>query len=113
MLFLSAGCAPSLSLAAEIASSELPGDLGRSLIAVTPPGSESVVQLSAGVRVVAVADAECAWVLGIPGRPFAMAVNAAGVITAKQAVNTLAQLTGMTTSAWSLNDAPSPLNPRS
>jgi hypothetical protein len=107
MLFLSAGCAPCLSLAAEIASSDLPGELGRSLIAVTAPGSESViVRLPAGVRVVTVPDAECARVLGIPGRPFAMAVNADGVITAKQPVNTLAQLTDMATSAWSLDGVP-------
>jgi hypothetical protein len=58
------------------------------------------------VRVVAVPDAECAQVLGIPGRPFAMAVNADGVITAKQPVNTLAQLTDMATSAWSLDGVP-------
>jgi hypothetical protein len=107
MLFLSAGCAPCLSLAAEIASSDLPGELGRSLIAVTAPGNESViVRLPAGVRVVTVPDAECARVLGIPGRPFAMAVNADGVITAKQPVNTLAQLTDMATSAWSLDGVP-------
>ena len=106
MLFLSAGCAPCLSLAAEIAGSDLPGELGRSLIAVVAPGSESVVRLPAGVRVVTVQDAECAGVLGIPGRPFAMTVNADGVITAKQPVNTLAQLTDMATSAWSLDGVP-------
>jgi hypothetical protein len=106
MLFLSAGCAPCLSLVAEISSSDLSGKLGRSLIAVTDPGSESVVRLPAGVRVVAVPDAECAGVLGIPARPFAMAVNADGVITAKQPVNTLAQLTDMATSAWSLDGVP-------
>src|SRR5207247_782180 len=61
---------------------------------------------AAGPRVVAVPDAECARVLGIPGRPFAMAVNADGVITAKQPVNTLAQLTDMATSAWSLDGVP-------
>jgi len=35
-----------------------------------------------------------------------MAVNADGVITAKQPVNTLAQLTDMATSAWSLDGVP-------
>jgi hypothetical protein len=106
MLFLSAGCAPCLSLAAEIASAGLPGELGRSLIAVAAPGSESVVQLPAGVRVLAMPDADCARVLGIPGRPFAMAVNADGVITAKQPVNTVAQLTEMAILAWSLDRVP-------
>jgi hypothetical protein len=33
-------------------------------------------------------------------------VNADGVITAKQPVNTLAQLTDMATSAWSLDGVP-------
>jgi hypothetical protein len=57
-------------------------------------------------RDLAVPDAECARVLGIPGRLFTMAVNADGVITAKQPVNTLAQLTDMATSAWSRDGAP-------
>jgi hypothetical protein len=108
LLFLSAGCAPCLSLAAEIAGSDLPGELGSALIVITAPGSESVARLPAGVRVMAVPDAECDRVLGIPGRPFAMAVNADGVITARQPVNTLAQLAGIATSAWSLDDVPSP-----
>lgn len=106
MLFLSAGCTPCLTLTAEITSVGLPGELGRSLIAVTDPGSESAVPLPAGVRVLAVPDAECARVLGIRGRPFAMAVNADGVITAKRPVNTVAQLTRMATSAWSLDSVP-------
>jgi hypothetical protein len=106
MLFLSAGCAPCLSLAAEIARSSRADELGRSLIAVTAPGSESAIRLPAGVRVLAVPDTECTRVLGIPGRPFAMAVNADGVITAKQLVNTLAQLTDMAASAWSMDGVP-------
>lgn len=106
MLFLSAGCAPCLSLTAEIASAGLPGELSRSLIAVIAPGSESVVPLPAGVRVLAVPSDECVRVFGVHGRPFAMAVNADGVITAKQPVNTVAQLTGMATSAWSLDRVP-------
>jgi hypothetical protein len=81
----------------------LPGELSRSLIAVIAPGSESVERLPAGVRVLAVPDDDCARVFGIPGRPFAMAVNADGVITAKQPVNTVAQLTDIATSAWSLD----------
>jgi hypothetical protein len=106
LLFLSAGCAPCQSLAAEISGSDLPGELSGSLIAVTAPGSESSIRLPAGVRVLAVPDAECTRVLGVPGRPFAMAVNADGVITAKQLVNTRAQLTSMAASAWTLDEVP-------
>lgn len=106
MLFLSAGCGPCLSLAAEIASTGLPDELSGSLIAVMAPGSESVVPLPAGIHVLAVPDAECDQVFGVPARPFAMAVNADGVITAKQPVNTVADLTGVATSAWSLHPVP-------
>jgi hypothetical protein len=106
MLFLSAGCAPCLNLVAEIASTDLPGELSGSLIAVMAPGSESVVRLPAGVHVLTVPDADCAQVFGIPGRPFAMAVNADGVITARQPVNTVAQLTDIATFAWSLDRVP-------
>jgi hypothetical protein len=70
------------------------------------PGSESVVRLPAGVHVLAVPDTEGDLVFGIPGRPFAMAVNADGVITARQPVNTVADLTGMAASAWSLERVP-------
>lgn len=101
MLFLSAGCAPCLTLAAEIADVDLRGKLGAELIAVTAPGSERAVPLPAGIRVLAVPDAECVRVLDVRGRPFAMAVNGDGVITGRRPVNTVAHLINVATSVRS------------
>ena len=101
MLFLSAGCAPCLSLAAEIASSDLPGELGRSLIAVTARKRERRTTARRGAR------PRRGGRRMRPGpRHTREALRDGGERGwgdhGEDAVNTLAQVTDMATSAWSL-----------
>jgi hypothetical protein len=93
LLFLSADCSPCLNLATELGSSDRYRELSGSLVAVTGPAGAGVLPLPAWLRVLTMPDAECSRVLEVRGRPFAIAVDADGVITDKRMVNTVAQLT--------------------
>jgi hypothetical protein len=99
LLFLSATCGPCLNLARDLATSDPVVELADSLIVMTAPGATDSLKFPAWVRILFMPDRECAEVLGIRGRPFALAVDADQVVTEKRPVNTVAQLTALTTSA--------------
>jgi hypothetical protein len=99
LMFLSAGCAPCRALTDEIAAAGLSAGLSGSLIAVLAPGTEHSLRISDQVQVLTMPDDESEQVLGIPGKPFAMAVDPDGLITAKRLINTLTQLEALAATA--------------
>jgi hypothetical protein len=99
LLFLSRGCTPCLRLARELSASDPAVELTDSLIVVADRADVSTLELPAWVRVLTVPDTECSEVLGVRGRPFAIAVDAGGVVKGKEMVNTVRQLTEFTTTA--------------
>jgi hypothetical protein len=113
LLFLSATCAPCMSLADEMATADM-GELASSLIVVTDPDDRGRLRLPERVRVLAMPHTEVEEVFSVRGRPFALAVGGDGVVKAKRGLNTVAQLADLTTSVVpraiavraSISDAP-------
>jgi hypothetical protein len=95
LLFVSAGCRPCQSLLGELASDAAAG-LAPGLTAVCDPGASAVIAFPAWLRVVTMPDTECSQLLQITGRPFAVAVDADGIVREKGVLNTLAQITDLT-----------------
>jgi hypothetical protein len=106
LLFASASCGPCMKLARELGTVPPPAELAGSLIVVTDPDGAETLNLPSWLRLVTMPDGECAQVLGIQGRPFAMTVDADEIVTAKRPVNTVAQLTSVAAAA-----VPSPVPP--
>jgi methylamine dehydrogenase accessory protein MauD len=97
LLFLSGTCQPCVRLATEM-STAAPGDLTAMVIAVADEADLGTLRLPAWSRVLAMSTAEVAEVFSVRGRPFAVAVDADGIVSAKEGLNTVAQLTALTAS---------------
>jgi methylamine dehydrogenase accessory protein MauD len=95
LLFLSAGCRPCQSLIKELGSAAAAG-LASCLTVVCAPEDVTVVAFPAWLHVLTMPNAECSETLRITLRPFAVAVDADGIVQGKQVLNTLAQLTDLT-----------------
>lgn len=99
LLFLSATCAPCVTLADEISAisaSAEPGELVSSLIVVIDPNDHAALRLPTDLRVLMMPTSEIAEVFDVHGRPFAMAVDADGVVRDKRGLNTVDQLASLT-----------------
>jgi methylamine dehydrogenase accessory protein MauD len=94
LLFLSIGCGPCETLAAEIRRADL-GDLARQLLVVTRPDGPRVLGIPAGLRVVIESEDEVTGPLSVIGLPFAIAIDATGVVKSAQVPNTVKHLTNM------------------
>jgi hypothetical protein len=94
LLLLSAGCTPCVDLASELSRLD-PGEMASSLVVMIDPESTRSLGLPAWAAAVAMPVSEVAHVLGVQTRPFAIAVDADGVVVATQMLNTVAQLTGL------------------
>ncbi len=95
LLFVSAGCGPCHRLIEELHADGAAG-LASSLTVVCDPGDVTVQAFPAWLRVLTMPDTECAQILRISIRPFAVAVDADGLVQGKRVPNTLAQLTELT-----------------
>ncbi len=91
LLFLSTGCGPCEQLAAEIRRSDL-GELARQLIIITRPDGPRVLGIPEGLRVVTEESDEVTGPLAVIGLPFAVAVDAGGIVKGAQVPNTVAHL---------------------
>jgi hypothetical protein len=78
---------------------DLPGQCQRlladPLIVVTDPDGLDTLRPPASVRVLIMPDNEVAEVFAVRGRPFAVAVDADGVVKTKRGLNTVAQLSDL------------------
>jgi methylamine dehydrogenase accessory protein MauD len=91
LVFLSSGCGPCQQLAEEMRAAGV-GALASQLIVVTSPEGSSSLELPAGLRVLAETANEVSSPMRVHGTPFAVAVDADGVVRATEVPNTLAQL---------------------
>jgi hypothetical protein len=94
LLFLSGTCEPCHALAREIRESTA-GDLSRSLIVVTDPGSPDSLNLPSWARVITMPSSAARSAFDFPGWPFAMAVDESGAIKGATMLNTLAQVVNL------------------
>jgi hypothetical protein len=101
LVFLSSRCAPCQKLAAEMRSSD-PARLASYLTVVADPDDADSLELPAGLPVVTLAAHEIKGDLGIPGRPFVLAVDEGGIVRGKQVPTTVAQLASFANSAVSV-----------
>jgi methylamine dehydrogenase accessory protein MauD len=94
LLFLSVGCGPCEQLAAELRRADL-GALARQLIIVTRPDGPRVLGIPDGLRVVTEASDEVTGPLAVMGLPFAIAVDANGIVKGAQVPNTVEHIDRM------------------
>lgn len=99
LLFLSASCRPCLRLARLLSAPDVPAALTGSLTVVCDPEGAEMLAFPAWLPVLTMSDAEGREVLGVHGRPFAVAVGADGTVTGKRMVNTIAHLTDLIATA--------------
>jgi hypothetical protein len=97
LLFLSATCAPCVNLAGEMGASDL-GELVNSLIVVIDPNDLGRLRPPTGLRVLTMPPSQVAEVFAVRGRPFAVTVDADGVVRATRWLNTVAQLRDLASS---------------
>jgi hypothetical protein len=95
LLFLSAGCGPCQSLIKELGSAAA-ARLASCLTVVCDPEDAAVAAFPAWLHVLTMPGTECSQILQINLRPFALAVDADGIVQGKRVLNTLAQLTELT-----------------
>jgi len=95
LLFLSASCRPCLRMARELGDAEAVAGLAGSLVVVCDPEGAGVLAFPPWLRVLTMSEAEGSEMLGIALRPFAIAVDAGGVVTAKRMLNTIPALTDL------------------
>jgi hypothetical protein len=98
LVFLHSSCQPCTALADELSTADLTG-LAAELTVVTDPGSTGNLMLPVARRVVLQSDEEISDALGVRAVPFAIALDGRGIVRAKRAVNTFAQLTRLAASA--------------
>jgi hypothetical protein len=98
LLFLSASCRPCLRLARELGESDAAARMAGSLTVVCDPEGSGILAFPAWLRVLTMSDAEGSEVLGVHGRPFAIAVDEKGMVKAKRMLNTITQLAELTAS---------------
>jgi methylamine dehydrogenase accessory protein MauD len=94
LLFLSVGCGPCEQLAAEIRRADL-GVLARQLIIVTRPDGPRVLGIPEGLRVVTETSDEMTGPLAVIALPFAIAVDASGIVKGARVPNTVEHLDRM------------------
>jgi hypothetical protein len=94
LVFLSVGCGPCEELAAEIRQADL-GPLARQLIIVTRPDGPRVLGIPEGLRVVTETSDELTGPLAVMGLPFAIAVDASGIVKGARVPNTVEHLDDM------------------
>jgi hypothetical protein len=95
LLFLSAGCGPCQSLIKELGSAAATR-LASCLTIVCDPEDVTILAFPAWSHVLTMPDTECSQILRITLRPFAVAVDAGGIVQGKRVLNTLTQLTELT-----------------
>ncbi|HEY2551248.1 MAG TPA: redoxin domain-containing protein [Streptosporangiaceae bacterium] len=91
LLFLSPGCGPCQTLAAEMSRTDL-GSLADEILVVTAEEGLAGLDLPPSLRVIAELSREVSDALEVAGTPFAIAVDPAGVIRAKRIPNTVKHL---------------------
>jgi len=91
LLFLSVGCGPCQTLAAELGRAE-PGELASQLIVVTSQDGQRALGLPSDVMVLTERGREVSDRLSVIGTPFAVAVDPGGIVLATRNPNTLSQL---------------------